>query len=95
MLPQAREKLTEVLIPSLLHEDASVRTSAASLAFNAATALQKPRAEAVRTGKKWNAETEGEDVCDWEVEMVSAITEALERETENEEVGKSSTIHIA
>ncbi|RXW24882.1 hypothetical protein EST38_g925 [Candolleomyces aberdarensis] len=86
MLPQAREKLTEVLIPSLLHEDATVRTSAASLAFNAATALQKPRVEAVRAGRKWNVESEGEDVCDWEVEMVSAITEALEREKENEEV---------
>lgn len=84
----ARESVTQVVVPSLLHGDATVRTSAASLAFNLAAALQKPRVEALRAGKRWNVETEGEVVGDWEVEMISAITEAIDRENENEEVGQ-------
>lgn len=80
--------MTRVLVPSLLHEDAAIRTAAASLAFNAATHLQKARVEAVRTGRRWDSQSEGEDIGDWQVEMASAVVEALDREKESEEVGQ-------
>ena len=80
-----RQDVTGVLVPSLLHEDVQVRTAAASLAFNVAAVLQKPRVEAVRTGRRLD---EPDDVGDWEVEMVSAVVEALDREKDNEEVGE-------
>ncbi|KAH6911566.1 thioredoxin family protein [Coprinopsis sp. MPI-PUGE-AT-0042] len=87
MSSPVRERLTHVLIPSLLHEDAAIRTAAASLAFNTASYLQKLRIEAVQAGRRWNVDTEGgEAMVDWQVEMASAIVEALEREKENEEV---------
>jgi len=71
-----RDTMTSVLVPSLLHDDASVRTSAASLAFNATSLLQKSRVEKVQnTGKSSVAEDE-----DWQVEMLSAVIEALDRE---------------
>lgn len=88
-LGPARDNVTQVVIPSLLHEDATVRTSAASLAFNMAVVIQKPRVEALRSGRRWTMEIEGEAVGEWEVEMVSAVTEAIEREKENEEVRES------
>jgi hypothetical protein len=47
-----RQDVTAVLVPSLLHEDVQVRTAAASLAFNVAAVLQKPRVEAVRIGRR-------------------------------------------
>lgn len=84
---ERRGEVSAVLIPSLLHSDASVRTAAASLAFNAAAVLQKVRVECVRTGKGIRLEDE-EDLADWEVEVATALVEALEREKENEEVGK-------
>jgi len=81
-----RDRITEVLVPSLLHADATVRTASASLAFNVAAVLQKERVEAVRTGRGIQPDSE-DDLGDWEVEMVSAAIEALDRENENEEVG--------
>ena len=85
-----REKITgEVLVPSLLHSDGLVRTAAASLAFDVSTVLQKSRVEAVKSGRGIKPYRAAEDrVADWEVEMVSAVIEALDREKENEEVGK-------
>ena len=87
-----REQITaEVLVPSLLHSDMLVRTAAASLAFDVSTVLQKSRVEAVKGGrgiKPYRAAEGG--FADWEVEMVSAVIEALDREKENEEVGKCS-----
>ena len=86
-----REKITaEVLVPSLLHSDGLVRTSAASLAFDVSTVLQKSRVEAVKSGrgiKPYRAVAD-DGFADWEVEMVSAVVEALDREKDNEEVGK-------
>jgi hypothetical protein len=85
-----REKITaDVLVPSLLHSDGLVRTAAASLVFDVSTVLQKSRVEAVKSGqgiKPYGAAEDG--FADWEVEMVSAIIEALDREKENEEVGE-------
>ncbi|EDR13188.1 uncharacterized protein LACBIDRAFT_188295 [Laccaria bicolor S238N-H82] len=82
-----RQDVTAVLVPSLLHDDVQVRTAAASLAFNVAAVLQKPRVEAVRTGRRLD---EPDDV-----EMVSAVVEALDREKDNEEVVHRLTACLA
>lgn len=79
-----KSNMTTLLVSSLLHQDATVRTAAASLAFNVSAVLQKARVEKMRDGGSGElAEDE-----DWEVEMVSAIVEAVDREKESEEVGE-------
>lgn len=84
---RARGALTEVLVPSLLHADAPVRTAAASLAFNVAATVQAARVEAVRTGKGGREEDEdGEGAEEWRVEIVSALLEAVDREKASEEI---------
>jgi len=83
---KARNQISVVLIPSLLHSDALVRTASASLAFNIAAVLQKDRVESVRLGRGIPVDSE-DYLADWEVETVSALLEALDREKENEEVG--------
>ncbi|KAJ7043961.1 PPPDE putative peptidase domain-containing protein [Mycena alexandri] len=76
------------LVPALLHSDATVRTAAASLAFNAAASVQRAR---VATGSGLggvnvsNASADDADAAmaadeDWQVELTSALVEALERE---------------
>ncbi|KAF8517353.1 thioredoxin family protein [Hysterangium stoloniferum] len=92
-----RERLTALLVPTLLHTDAPVRTAAASLAFNIAAHQQRPLVEAVKNGRKGddvpdNAEGEGQG--DWEVEVVSAVVEALRKE-ENEDVVHRLTASLA
>ncbi|KAF8158518.1 thioredoxin family protein [Crassisporium funariophilum] len=89
-----RERITEVLVPSLLHADALVRTASASLAFDVAAVLQKTRVDSIKSGRGIRAEAE-EEFADWEVEMVSAIVEALDREKENEEVVHRLTAALA
>jgi hypothetical protein len=79
--------LTTIIVSSLLHDDGSVRTAAASLAFNVGAWLQSNRVEAVKSGKGIRGDADGEDE-EWEVELVSAILEAFGRETANEEVGE-------
>jgi hypothetical protein len=79
--------LTLIIVSSLLHDDGSVRTAAASLAFNVGAWLQNNRVEAVKGGKGIRGDAVGEDE-EWEVELVSAILEAFGRETGNEEVGE-------
>lgn len=83
-----RDQITAVLIASLLHSDATVRTASASLAFNTAAVLQRDRVIAVKSshGGGILAESE-EDVAEWEIEVITAVVEALHRENENEEVG--------
>ncbi|KDR82390.1 hypothetical protein GALMADRAFT_237672 [Galerina marginata CBS 339.88] len=91
---ETRDKITAVLVPSLLHSDPAVRTSSASLAFDIAAVLQKERVESVKLGRGIRADSE-EYLADWEVEMVSAILEALDREKENEEVAHRLTAALA
>ncbi|EIN12585.1 thioredoxin family protein [Punctularia strigosozonata HHB-11173 SS5] len=88
----ARKRTTALLVPALLHEDAAVRTAAASLAFNVSAWLQKGRVERVRgrTGA-----TEDEEDPEWEVEMVSAVVEALSREDKSEDVVHRLTACLA
>lgn len=87
-----RDHFTILLISSLLHSDAAVRTAAASLAFNIAAHCQKPLFEAQRSGRKGEEGVESvQGEGDWEVEMVSAVVEALRTEVESEDVGMSSS----
>ncbi|TRM64171.1 PPPDE putative peptidase domain-containing protein [Schizophyllum amplum] len=88
----ARTELTGVLVPALLHDHAGVRTAAASVAFNAAAALQKARVESVRLGGGGYADGEDED---WEIEMVSAVIEALDKERASEDVVHRLTACLA
>jgi hypothetical protein len=84
---QSRKDVTLLVVMTLLHDNAAVRTAAASLSFNIAAYLQKERLGNSQGG----ARAEGlEEDADWEVEMVSAVIEAIDRENGSEEVGKSS-----
>ncbi|KAF9492035.1 thioredoxin family protein [Pleurotus eryngii] len=66
---------TPLLVGALLHTDAGVRTAAASLAFNAG---------AYGLNRRSSAEEDGDG--EWEVEMASALVEAIDREIVNEDV---------
>ncbi|TFK52400.1 DUF862-domain-containing protein [Heliocybe sulcata] len=87
-----REQLTAFLVRTLLHDDVAVRTAAASLAFNVAAYLQKIRVEKVRSGR--SVEVDGGD-GDWEVEVVSAVVEAISQEKQSEEVVHRLTACLA
>ncbi|KAF7985602.1 hypothetical protein HWV62_3907 [Athelia sp. TMB] len=76
-----RVPVTDLLVTSLLHEDAAVRTAAASLAFNIAAYFQKRRMDKLR-----GQDDGGEEAGDWEVEIVTAVIEAIDREKSSEEV---------
>jgi desumoylating isopeptidase 1 len=73
--------LTPLMVQSLLYDDAAVKTSAASLVFNFASTLQKARIENVRNDTPVTVEDE-----DWEVEMVSAVIEAINTVGKNEDI---------
>lgn len=85
-----RKPVTTILVTNLLHEDAAVRTAAASLAFNVAAFVQKARVEQV--GKKYGPFAQSDEDGDWEVEILSAVLEATRNENKNEEVGKLLTV---
>lgn len=90
-----RQDLTALVVPALLHDDLGVRTAAASLTFNIAVYVQKPRFEAQRSGRRGDeGPGENESEGDWEVEMISAILEALRTETSSEDVGKFRCIRL-
>ncbi|KAL4258141.1 DeSI family protein [Pleurotus pulmonarius] len=65
-----RDAWTPLLVGALLHADPGVRTAAASLAFNAAA----------------TDDSAGADDSEWALELASALVEAIERETTNEDV---------
>ena len=69
----------------MLHEDVSVRIASASLAFNFAAHYHKPRVEAQQSGKRGEPMTESPMDGEWEVEVVSAIVEAIRMESSNED----------
>ncbi|THH31475.1 hypothetical protein EUX98_g2727 [Antrodiella citrinella] len=80
-----RTTVTTLLVTSLLHADASVRTAAASLAFNVAAFLQKGRIEAVKA--RYGPFPAGDEEGEWEVELVSAVLEAIANEVKSEDIG--------
>jgi len=69
---------------ALLHADAGVRTAAASVAFNVATARYGNRKEGMQARK--GGTTGDESGADLEVELVSALIETIGREVDSEEV---------
>lgn len=77
-------EVTSLLVSTLLHEDVAVRTAAASLAFNVAAYLQKGRIDGVKGGVSGADSADG----DWEVELISAVVEAIDREKSGEEIGQ-------
>ena len=81
-----RTGVTSLLVHSLLHADSAVRTAAASLAFNVAAFVQKERLEQVR--KRYGPFATSEEDGDWEVEVISAVLEALQNETQSEDISE-------
>ncbi|GJE88311.1 PPPDE putative peptidase domain-containing protein [Phanerochaete sordida] len=77
-----RTGVTALLVHSLLHADGAVRTAAASLAFNVAACVQRARLEQVRA--RYGPFAAADEDGDWEVEVVSAVLEALQNETQSE-----------
>lgn len=87
-----RNDLTAILVSSLLHENATVRTAAASLAFNVAAHFQKRRLETIES--HGNIDPEEEDL-DWELEIISALLEAIGRENASEDIVHRLTASLA
>ncbi|KAI9058199.1 DUF862-domain-containing protein [Trametes sanguinea] len=90
-----RAALTRAVVSTLLHEDAAVRTAAASVTFNIAATLQKSRVEKVRGTAPGAVPVEVEEDEEWEVELVSAVLEAISNETQSEEVVHRLTAALA
>ncbi|KAH9847895.1 DUF862-domain-containing protein [Lenzites betulinus] len=95
LLAAQRAPITRAVVAALLHDDAAVRTAAASLAFNIASALQKSRVERLRGAAPGVTPTAVAEDEEWEVEMVSAVLEALSNETQSEEVVHRLTAALA
>ena len=74
---EAKAALTSVLVQTLLHEDRVVRVAAASLAFN--FWAQKGRVARIKGAREEVADgiRADEEDGEWEVELVSAVAEAL------------------
>ena len=87
---RARAALTSVLVQTLLHSDRLVRVAAASLAFNVGAWVQKGRVARVKGEEDATIDgiRAGEEDGEWEVELVSAVTEALANEEESEDAGE-------
>ncbi|KDQ25439.1 hypothetical protein PLEOSDRAFT_1057725 [Pleurotus ostreatus PC15] len=79
-----KDAWTPLLVGALLHADAGVRTAAASLAFNAGAYGLNRRLNPPSTNSNSSAEEDGDG--EWEVEMASALVEAIDREAANEDV---------
>ncbi|KAI8986183.1 DUF862-domain-containing protein [Trametes punicea] len=90
-----RAPLTRAVVATLLHDDAAVRTAAASVAFNVAATLQKSRVEKVRGRTPGAVPVEVKEDEEWEVELVSAVLEALSKERQSEEVVHRLTAALA
>lgn len=82
LLDSAADALLAIIVDSLLHPDNTVRSAAAGVAFNLSTVRH-------RDAKERNAAPEDGEEKEWEVELVSALVEAVARE-EDEDVGEYS-----
>ncbi|KIJ62739.1 hypothetical protein HYDPIDRAFT_30327 [Hydnomerulius pinastri MD-312] len=92
LILSTRSDVTSLLVTTLWHDDATVRMSAASLAFNIAAHLQKRRVDKV---KARDDSTDPEEDADWEVEMISAIIEAVKLENGSEDIVHRLTACLA
>lgn len=80
-----RSQLTQLLIASLLAEDTQVRQAASSLAYNCSCNISIERLKKEQGTFTGMAEQEDDD---WQVELSSAMLDALTKETD-EEIGMS------
>lgn len=85
MILFAREGMTKLLVDALLHDDAAVRSAAASVGFNVAAYLQRLRVDKVKARDGGRSPEENEEQ---ELEIVVAVLGAIERETSSEETGE-------
>jgi hypothetical protein len=85
---KARAALTSVLVQTLLHQDRLVRVAAASLAFNVGAWVQRGRVARIKGEEVVDGIRESEEDGEWEVELVSAVAEALAGEEESEDAGE-------
>ena len=87
---EARGALTSVLVQTLLHQDRLVRVAAASLAFNVGAWVQRGRVARTKGGREEAVDgiRADEEDGEWEVELVSAVVEALAGEEESEDAGE-------
>lgn len=76
-----QEKIVSITVDSLLHPDQSVRSAAAGVAVNLAGYRH-------RLAKEQGTGAEDGDEHEWEVELASALIEAISKEAD-EDVGKS------
>ncbi|KAI9468956.1 MAG: PPPDE putative peptidase domain-containing protein [Benjaminiella poitrasii] len=76
-----RTQLTQLLVNSLLSPESRVRQIAASLAYNCSTVVAIERLKKEEGSFKGIAEQEDDD---WQVELTSAIMDALIKETDEE-----------
>jgi hypothetical protein len=91
-----KQKLTELVVQTLLHDDASVKNASASVIFNLAAVVQSNRMKSARGEQMQSTKSIVTDESeDWEVEMISAIVEALRREKDNEEFVHRLTAALA
>ena len=84
----ARAALTSVLVQTLLHQDRLVRVAAASLAFNVGAWVQRSRVARIKGEEAGDGIRADEEDGEWEVELVSAVAEALAGEDESEDAGE-------
>jgi hypothetical protein len=84
----ARAALTSVLVQTLLHQDRLVRVAAASLAFNVGAWVQRSRVARIKGEEAGDGIRADEEDGEWEVELVSAVAEALAGEEESEDAGE-------
>jgi len=85
---EARDSVTALLIPALLCDNSSVRMAAASLTFNVAVCVRNGRLDkALKRDGQGDSDKQG----DWEIELVTALIEAIARENENEDTSESIT----
>ena len=79
-----------MLVQTLLHQDRFVRVAAASLAFNVGAWVQRGRVARTKGGREEVVDgiRADEEDGEWEVELVSAVVEALAGEEEREDAGE-------
>ncbi|GJJ15677.1 hypothetical protein Clacol_009955 [Clathrus columnatus] len=90
-----RTQLTTTLVSALLHADPAVRTAAASLAFNVASCIQRTRRNVGDIDNRLNDIITPEEDSDWEIEIISAIVEAIKLENTNEDIVHRLTASLA
>ncbi|KAF8737126.1 hypothetical protein AX14_013405 [Amanita brunnescens Koide BX004] len=95
VLGPQRQKLTAFIIQTLLHDDVMVKNASASLIFNYSAALQRNRVESTIGTTMQSKSIQIDEDEDWEVEIVSAIIEALKREEESEDFVHRLTAALA